>query len=377
MAPRPIESVATAVAAFVGLAPEGPVGRPLLVTSASHYDLAFGGLWADSHLGHAVHDFFRHGGSYAVVVRADPSLDPVAGRLRALRSLGTHASMTRRTADPISLVVLPPAADRPGGPWLDPGREVVTAAVAAAERLGALAILDPPSEWTTASAAVAGVRSGDLGSIRSPNAALYFPRVEAVDPLTGSLRPSPASGAVAGVMARSDATRGIWTAPAGEAAVLDVSGLSVDLDRRDLEALHAEHVNTLRTVLDRHVIWGARTLADDAGPGSEWTYVPVRRLSLHVEHSLRRGLRWARFEPNEMTLWSQVTTAVGGYLQRLHSQGALAGATAREAYFVRCGLGTSMTQADVDQGRVVVELGLAPLRPAEFVIIRIGLWSRA
>ncbi len=377
MAPRPIESPATAVAAFVGLAPEGPVARPRLITSASHYDLAFGGLWARSHLGHAVHDFFRHGGSHAVVIRTDPSLDPASGQLRALSSLGARARLGQRIEDPVGLVVVPPAADPTGGTWLDASVEVRAAAVAAAERIGALAILDPPGEWTSAAAAVAGIEAGDLRRLRSPNAALYFPRVLELDPLTGSLRSSPASGAIAGVMARTDALRGIWTAPAGEEAVLDVSGLSVELAQADLDRLNELQVNTLRTVLDRPIVWGARTLADTSTGSPEWRYVPVRRLALHVEHSLRRGLRWAGLEPNDEALWSQVRESVGGFLQRLFGRGALAGATPRDSYFVRCGLGTTMTQADIDGGRLIVEVGLAPLRPAEFVLIRIGLWNRS
>jgi phage tail sheath protein FI len=377
VAPRPIEAVATAVAAFVGLAPEGPVGRPRLVTSGSLYDLVFGGLWADSHLGFAVHDFFRHGGSHAVIVRTDPSLDLGNGQLRALRSLGARASSSQATVDPVSLIVVPPAADLPGGTWAGPAPDVRSESVAAAERIGALAVLDAPSEWTSAAAAIAGIGSSDFASLRRPNAALYFPRVEAVDPLTGSTRTMPASGAIAGVMARNDATRGIWTAPAGEEAGLDVAGLSVQVSPAEIDILNGLQVNTLRTVLDRHIVWGARTLADISVGDSDWKYVPVRRLALQVEHSLRRGLRWAAFEPNDQSLWAQVSDAVEEFLQRLFRRGALAGATPREAYFVRCGLGSSMTQADLDQGRIIVEVGIAPLRPAEYVIIRIGLWNRS
>jgi len=205
-------------------------------------------------------------------------------------------------------------------------------------------------------------------SFDSSFAALYYPWVSVADPPALQL---PPSAFVAGVCARVDAERGVWKAPANE-VLRGASGLEVALDAARQEPLNAEGINVLRCFADRGVrVWGARSISSDA----EWKYVNVRRLLIYIEHSIDRGLQWAAFEPNAEALWAQVRRAVEDFLLRTWRGGALLGTKPEEAFFVRCDR-TTMTQDDLDNGRLVCLIGVAPLRPAEFVIVRIGLWTR-
>jgi phage tail sheath protein FI len=141
--------------------------------------------------------------------------------------------------------------------------------------------------------------------------------------------------------------------------------------------LNSLGVNCLRALRDDGVFsWGARTLAGADGSGSEYKYISVRRLELYIEQSVQRGTKWAVFEPDDEPLWAQIRLNVGAFLYTLFREGALQGRTEREAYFVKCGHDT-MSQEDVDAGRVIIEIGFAPLKPAEFVVITIGQWAGA
>jgi phage tail sheath protein FI len=215
----------------------------------------------------------------------------------------------------------------------------------------------------------------DLGTFTSgvlrKNAALYFPRVRMADPeLGGALESFPPCGVIAGVMARTDAERGVWKAPANQ-ALLGVSELTVKLTDGENGRLNPQGVNCLRTFpVIGHVVWGARTLDGADALASEWKYVPVRRLALFLEESLYRGTQWVVFEPNDEPLWAQIRLNVGAFMQNLFRQGAFQGTTPREAYFVKCDKETT-TQNDINLGIVNILVGFAPLKPAEFVIIRI------
>jgi phage tail sheath protein FI len=367
MSDQPIATTASAITAFVGLAPTGPVNAPRLVTSLSHFTVLFGGLWPGSHLGYSVRDFFRHGGSAAVVVRADPDAEATPALMQGLAALEAHTAADEQAADPIGLIVVPPTAAQ-GGDWSDPDPTVLREAVHLAARAGAVAVLDPPAGWTSVASALGGIPA--LEGLRGPNAALYFPRIIAVDPLSGARRTFGPAGAVAGVIARTDARDGVWTAPAGEHASLDVGSLTSDVTQRDDDALNDVGVNAIRRWAPRGIrVWGSRTLA--TAP-SEWTYVSVRRLTLFIEHSLSRGLRWTAFEPNDEQLWRRVRHATEAFLHELHGRGAMGSASLPDAWYVRCDSST-MTQRDVDEGRLNVEVGVAPLRPAEFVTLQIRL----
>ncbi|WP_243788600.1 phage tail sheath C-terminal domain-containing protein [Saccharopolyspora gloriosae] len=231
-------------------------------------------------------------------------------------------------------------------------------------------LVDAPSSWAGVDAARAGVAAFD--PVRSDHAGLFFPHLQLTDPLSGRLRSFPPSGAVAGVIARTDADRGVWKAPAGtEAKLLGARSLSVRLTDRDNGLLNPLGVNCLRSFpVVGSVVWGARTLAGSDALDGEWKYLPVRRLALHVEESLRRGLQWVVFEPNSEQLWQQIRLNASAYLHTLFRQGAFQGGTPREAYFVKCDADTT-TQADIDRGVVNVVVGIAPTKPAEFVIVTI------
>jgi phage tail sheath protein FI len=243
----------------------------------------------------------------------------------------------------------------------------------------AMLIVDPPVEWgankdTAAGDAVKGFPTLGLGGLIARNAALYFPRVIQSDPQReGQLDTFVPCGMVAGVMARTDTQRGVWKAPAGIDATLNgVQALQVNLTDDENGMLNPLGVNCLRffpPVIGR-VIWGARTLRGADQLADEYKYVPVRRLALYIEESLYRGTQWVVFEPNDEPLWAQIRLNVGAFMQNLFRQGAFQGTTPRDAYFVKCDKETT-TQNDINLGIVNIVVGFAPLKPAEFVIIKI------
>jgi len=208
--------------------------------------------------------------------------------------------------------------------------------------------------------------------IRHPNAAVYFPRLVIPDPANeGRPRDTGASGTLAGVYARTDASRGVWKAPAGTDATLRNANLAVALTDAENGALNPLGINALRNfAIFGNISWGARTLVGADQQASEWKYIPVRRTALFIETSLYQGLKWVVFEPNDEPLWAQIRLNVGAFMHNLFVQSAFQGKTPAEAYFVKCDKDTT-TQNDIDRGIVNVLVGFAPLKPAEFVIIAI------
>jgi phage tail sheath protein FI len=201
-------------------------------------------------------------------------------------------------------------------------------------------------------------------------AALYYPWITVAALQETQPLPLPPSAFVAGICARVDAERGVWKAPAGE-PVHSAVGLEVVLDAVAQEPLNAEGINVLRLFAERGVsVWGARLATADA----ECKYVNVRRLLIYVERSIDRGLQWVAFEPNGEALWEQVRRTVEDFLLTTWRDGALLGAKPEEAFFVHCDR-TTMTQDDLDNGRLVCLVGVAAVRPAEFIIVRIGVWT--
>jgi len=179
-------------------------------------------------------------------------------------------------------------------------------------------------------------------------------------------------GLIAGVMARTDTQRGVWKAPAGQDAALNgIQGLQVNLTDNENGLLNPLGINCLRSfpVIGR-VVWGARTLRGADQLADEYKYVPVRRTALFIEESLYRGTQWVVFEPNDEPLWAQIRLNVGAFMQNLFRQGAFQGKTPRDAYLVKCDKETT-TQNDINLGIVNILVGFAPLKPAEFVIIKI------
>jgi phage tail sheath protein FI len=268
-------------------------------------------------------------------------------------------------ADLFNLLVIPPytADDNVEPP-------VVTGAATYCERRRAMLLVDPRADWDRPQDALDG--KADIGTT-SKNAALFFPRVLQPDPLREFRDQVFApSGVVAGVMARTDATRGVWKAPAGlEATLVGVSDLTVPLTDDENGQLNPVAVNCLRIRPPVGPVgWGARTLQGDDRLASEWKYIPVRRMALFIEESLYRGTQWVVFEPNDEPLWAQIRLNVTVFMQDLFRQGAFQGRTPNEAYLVKVDRETT-TQSDINRGIVNIVVGFAPLKPAEFVFIKL------
>ncbi len=234
----------------------------------------------------------------------------------------------------------------------------------------AVLIMDPPDSWTTVQKATDpfnGVNSLRIGLVKDFSA-LYYPNITIQDNNGNNIQVGP-SGAMAGLMARIDANRGVWKAPAGtEADLRGVVGLQYRFNDADNGQLNPVAINTLRIFPDGIVCWGARTMDGDDSFTSQWKYVPIRRLALYIEESLYRVLKWVVFEPNDEPRRAQIRLNVGAFMQDLFRQGAFQGQTRDVAYFVKCD-STTTTQNDIDLGVVNIIVGFAPLKPAEFVIL--------
>jgi hypothetical protein len=272
-------------------------------------------------------------------------------------------------ADLFNLLCIPPD-DRAGST----AQAVYQAALGYCEKRRAMLIVDAPADWGSAAEARDDF-DADIGltGLAARNAALYFPRVLQADPLlNGQLDTFVPCGVVAGVMARTDAQRGVWKAPAGiDAALRGTQGLSVKMTDAENGMLNPLGINSLRSFpITGRVVWGARTLRGADQLADEYKYIPVRRLALFIEESLFRGTQWVVFEPNDEPLWSQIRLNVGAFMQNLFRQGAFQGTSPREAYFVKVDRETT-TQNDINLGIVNIVVGFAPLKPAEFVIIKI------
>ena len=248
---------------------------------------------------------------------------------------------------------------------------LLAAALAYAEERRAMFIVDMPD--TVDTLVEARTWLNQPATPRHQNAAAYFPRIRAADPLDGNrVRSFANSGAIAGLYSRIDATRGVWKAPAGtEASLRGVQALDYTLSDPENGVLNPLGINCLRTFPNTGpVVWGSRTLKGADSLASEWKYLAVRRMALFIEESLYRGTQWAVFEPNDHQLWAQIRLNIGAFMQNLFRQGAFQGKSPRDAYFVKCD-GETTTQTDIDRGIVNIVVGFAPLKPAEFVVIKI------
>jgi phage tail sheath protein FI len=318
--PEAISAVPTAVAAFVDAFHAGPLEEPVRCTGYPSFEAEFGPSAS-------VRQFFENGGLSAWLVRAH---DPKAG-VEALAKV-----------DLFNILCLPGAADlKPPDMYA-----AYAAALACCERRRAFLIVDIPKNADTPGAVHAWLERN--AGLRHRNAAIYFPRTLVSDPFDpGQPREIGASGAIAGLYARIDAARGVWKAPAGtEARLYGVEDFAYQLSDAEQGVLDALGVNCLRT-LPRfgYLCWGARTL----DPAREWKYIAVRRLALFIEESVHRGTqRGVR----------DIRSSVQAFLLGLYRQGAFAGSSTDQAYFVDCGPDT-------------IEIGFAPTRPAEFVVISI------
>lgn len=270
--------------------------------------------------------------------------------------------------DLFNLMVLP----KDGAMSEDNHRSLAAPASAYCASRRAFLIIDSPESWdasfSKAVDASTGIRKMRIGAVKD-HSAVFYPRIRFLD--RGLLRTAGAGGAIAGLMARTDANRGVWKAAAGtEATLLGITDLAINLTDPENGVLNKEGVNCMRIFPTGIVNWGARTLdgADDFG--SEWKYVPVRRLALFLEESLFRGTKWVVFEPNDEPLWAKIRLNIGAFMTSVFRQGAFQGTAPKDAFFVKCDKETT-SQDDRNKGIVNIEVGFAPLKPAEFVVIKI------
>lgn len=368
-----IRAAPTSTAGFVGDFPAGPTLEPTLVESVTDLEAVFDpslrtGAGSSTETAVAVGDFFASGGQRAVVTRsgtgAPSTVDDLLGALAALTSASNP--------EPVQIVAMPDMARRVDR-FTDPDyRRLVRSAGEFCRDNRMLLLVDPNTtgdeiddiaEWTA-------TMSGWVSS----SAAVYFPRLVTPTSLDAGLDRVPASGAVAGVMARTDARHGVWTAPAGIDATIEARVPEAMTDS-DQSPLNRQGVNVIRELpMHGTVIWGSRTRA--ASIGDDYRFVPVRRTASFVESSVHDGLRWLEDEPNDPSVWREARLAVEEFLGALWRAGAFAGTSSDDAFFVRCDR-TTMTRVDIRRGRTIVQIGFAPLRPAEFVVITVTVDRRA
>jgi len=489
---KPIEGVGTSIAAFVGLAPGGPVNTPMRVSNWTQFAKIFGDVsepdngpfMEGAYLAHAVYGFFQNGGGLCWVVRvgagdgaaarpqaalpvaADKSIE--AFRVEALKDVNGGVKVelseepgTGEGAEPTYKIVVDAGTDGKEeyeGLTLKKGRQnlatkvnqaskflkITEAAglpdsrpatgtytlsapsapaeevkatdfegdVARRQGMGGLAAVDEitmvcmPDAMTLAPNGGGDVALRDLqgkmiahcesagdrmavldappnllpqeilewrmnaAGYDSKFATLYYPWIEVMDPLTNQPMLVPPSGHVAGVWCRTDASRGVHKAPANE-VVMGVNGLGFQVTQGEQGGLNKVGINCIRSFPGRGIrIWGARTLSSDP----EWRYINVRRLFNYVAESIMEGTQWSVFEPNDERLWMQLRIAASNFLTRTWREGALFGATPEQAFFVKCDAETNPPDV-IEAGQVICEIGIAPVKPAEFVVFRLSQYS--
>ncbi|MEP7300215.1 MAG: phage tail sheath C-terminal domain-containing protein [Caldimonas sp.] len=300
---------------------------------------------------------------------AAPNADALVGAVADANDRGIYAL---RKADLFNLLCIPRAATmaaEANGDTLM--RQVVEKAIAFCESRRAFMLVDIPASINEVSEVKDWLDAH--GNFRSRNSAVFFPRLRIADPAADyRLRSFGSSGTMAGLFARTDSDRGVWKAPAGiEATLRGVDDLDYRLTDAENGTLNPLAINCLRMFpVYGMVSWGARTLDGADQTGSEWKYIPIRRLALMLEESLFRGTKWVVFEPNDEPLWARIRLNIGAYMTSLFRQGAFQGTTPKDAFFVKCDAETT-TQDDRNKGIVNIEVGFAPLKPAEFVVIKI------
>ena len=372
-----IDIVSGSVAAFVGHTLAGPINRVVAVRSYLEYANSFGGLAASSEVSYAVLQFFRNGGEQALIVRVPeddtglPGLEALGGRERSY-PVGLSCLESN---DEFSLLCVPDVTRprEPGGSVpqfrIERMAEFWRTAMDLCRRKRAMLLVDLPANATTVLAARGALAALPRGTRALPGA--YAPWLPREDPLHANRqRLCAPSGTIAGLYARIEKTRGAWKAPAGlEADLRNVRRLAAGFTDTDQSVLNPLALNLLREFPGRGLVcWGARTL-DISG---DWTHVPVRRLGNLIERSVLRGAGWVAGQGNGPGLWTRLRTAIETCLYGLFREGAFAGQKPESCYFVRCGPDTT-TAADIASGQVRVEIGFAPLRPAEFLILRLAL----
>lgn len=377
---RPIEAVGTSTAGFLGVAPnpEAHLHEPLGINNWSQFLKEFSIEGAPSTpLSQAVYGFFQNGGGRCYVVNIGPNKELVGDGLKR------KGIETLEEIDEIAIVAAPGFSDAASYDTILSHCEKLKdrfAILDAPENvpnidlLKSVATAGPKPKKAKADESSAGEPSSPVIGMRSRNSdnglgAYYFPYITIRDPASPKdLVNAPPSGHIAGIYARTDATRGVHKAPANE-TVRGALDLTYKVTREEQGELNRSGVNCIRQFPTQGIrVWGARTVADSA---SEWRYVNVRRLFNQIEESIAIGTRWVVFEPNDRSLWKSIRRDISAFLTLQWRQGALMGATPEEAFFVQCDEETNPPEV-IDAGMVVAVIGIAPVKPAEFVIFRIG-----
>lgn len=375
---RPIQAVGTSTAAFVGAAPDRGArsDAAVAINNWSQFLREFGGEKpASTHLSHAVYGFFLNGGGRCYVVNI--------GDATSLSGTGTQRKGLQllEPVDEVAIVAAPGFTDPASYEAVISHCETMEDRVAILDAPLEVDRIDHLIEVGTASKSRKKKTEEGTGASEEKNGGLrprqsdrgfgafYFPWITVVDPLgEGELVDVPPSGHLAGVWARTDGERGVHKAPANT-PVRGALNLTYQVTRVEQGELNVNGVNCIRLFGREGIrVWGARTIADGS---SEWRYLNVRRLFNMVEESIAESTRWVVFEPNDRTLWKSIRRDVRAFLMQLWRDGALMGATPEQAFFVQCDEETNPPEV-IDQGRVVIRIGIAPVKPAEFVIFQIG-----
>lgn len=381
---KPIGMVGTSIPAFLGVAPMKNkfVNQAIACNNWGEFCRHFVNEESKStHLAQAVFSFFNNHGSRCYIVNVGEN-GSIAGDVK--KRSGLYAL---ETIDEVAIVAAPGYSDAIS----------YEALLSHCEKLqDRIAILDAPESVSDINAlkilkTVSGSESGETKpaadikiestasqGLRPRNSdegygAFYFPWFRGLDALqssSGSILNIPPSGAIAGIYARTDATRGVHKAPANE-QVRGALGLTYNVSREEHGELNRKGVNVIRMFPDGIRVWGARTLAAEA---SEWRYIPVRRTFNMIKESIQEGTRWTVFEPNDMMTWKSVERDIRAFLMRVWRDGALLGATPEQAFFVKCDAETNPPEVR-DAGQLIAEIGIAPVKPAEFIVFRIGQWT--
>jgi Bacteriophage tail sheath protein len=366
---RPIQGVGTSTAGFVGAASSGALDAAVgPIASFTEFAQQFGDGSAMEYRGspampaflwHAARAFFLEGGKRLWVVRV--SHKRTNGERARPRAQDFERGIALLEAiDEVAMIAAPGSTFDAAGDFHADALAISAALIGRSERMRyRIAVIDAPDAQSVAQ--VHAWRSRFTSSF----GALYFPWLKAAGPSGGELL-LPPSGFVTGIYARSDMEGGVHKSPTNE-IVRSVLGLEVAIDDAQAAALDAEGINCIREFAGQGVrVWGGRTLSAD----SAWKYVNVRRYVAYLEKSIDRGVQWAVFEPNGEVLWQNIRRTVSDFLFNEWRTGALPATKPEEAFFAKCDCST-MTQEDIDEGRVIVLVGVAPLKPAEFVMLRV------
>lgn len=380
--PRPIEAVGTSTAGFVGVAPNSDAhpNEAVPINSWSQFvkEYAPGGNEPSTPLAQAVFGFFQNGGSRCYVSNIKDE-GGIIGSGRERRGLDLFEEI-----DEIALVAAPGLTSiatsdallshcetlKDRFAILDPPRDVLN--IDLLTKVASAPIPDAADDSAEGNEGARKKKSTKPEGLRPRSSqggygAFYFPWIMIRDPLGREVVTAPPSGHMAGIYARTDATRGVHKAPANE-VVRGALNITYRVTRAEQGELNEAGVNCIRSFPRQGIlVWGARTL-DDSG---EWRYINVRRLFNMVEESISRSTLWVVFEPNDESLWKAIRRDIGAFLRLLWSQGALMGSTPEEAFFVQCDAETNPPEV-IDAGRVVTRIGMAPVKPAEFVVFEIG-----